>query len=553
MNRREFAKLTALGAAAAASACTLKEEAVLEIAESCSSSVAPDEKLRIDMHCHLMNLTDGNSAAFLNRHKLQKEEPSIVAEVIATPIVSLVDRIARLAVDSLDSEIRFLNEMHETGSFTNANFCASSSRRQSGVFLSNDTSGANTPLGKGRLTGFLSNRTRNASLMMAMWPEVDLFMPSMVDFYEVGPGGLWGDSDPHPDQRMYFYEALNRATRGRFVPFVSFHPEREMKDRSRSLTQLQMVEKAIRELGFVGVKVHPTAGFDPLDNEKYGCPNTWLQLRKELTEKEKIGYQKAMEELYALCDRLDVPILTHGGDGVTAHAECMHGRSDDPLDWTASTKHWTEAVDMFVKDDGFSVCLGHFASDFRDHLKEKAGDYKGINPPVEYDEDGRLIPSAWLKHANQYIKKHPDGRVWLDLSCMPAIAYSQKSGEETDRSNRRKFFGSGGSDGGKFAKAFTDFLQRNPHLYRRTMYGTDWHMPGASMAGPEYLKYIEASLPEASRRDIMGLNAARFAGLTKGSLNRNRLENYYDKHGIREEEVRWMRRVDQQQDLTLTS
>jgi hypothetical protein len=307
MDRRDFSKLALGTAGLLASGCTLPEEIILELAQACASPLDNNKMFRVDMHCHLLNLDDGNNAAFLNRHYVQAEEPSFFADVIAGGAIRLSDVVASWFVKTIDDEIEFLNRV-SSAPFDDKKFCENANRQQNGVFLGSK-SGVKAKVGAGRSTGFLSNRLRNAALMMAYWPTVDLFTPSMVDFYEVSVLKI-GVGGPRSSEPVHLYEALHRATRGRFVPLVSFHPEREMKQGPKpgQPKQLELVEKAICEMGFIGVKVHPTTGFDPMDNEMFGCPNTWLQLRSDLTQEEKEGYQDAMKGLYELCDRLDTEI-----------------------------------------------------------------------------------------------------------------------------------------------------------------------------------------------------------------------------------------------------
>lgn len=586
MRRRDFnlAALSAFGLAA--SGCTLPKADIEKIAAACANTSRKNDYLTIDMHCHLMNLNDSDGAAFFNRRYTNKafrpntEQSSRVNRFLdrATQIAfRLADGATSLYTHTLDAETKYLENLPKDTSFSE--FCRETSARERALFHSNDADGADVPPGQGRLTGFASHRLRNASYMMAAWPEVDIFTPSMVDFYEGRIGSRpWREVDPDkrdgkhnreygahkqeygttPTAQAVFYRELHKATRGRFLPLVSFHPERQMDEvraeqqlsrrdleerRKTQLTPLALVRKAVESWGFIGVKVHPSSGFDPLDNAKYGCSNTRYQWQPGLSNLEEIGYQKAMNDLYSLCAELDVPILTHASDGLAANPNCMQ-HNPDPLEWTGSPAHWIQAVD---RQTGPDVCLAHFASRFTDHIKQRDGGYEGQTFQQEYDaQDRELQPSKWLQAAvDDIVNRKSKSRMWLDLSHMPALVYSQASRAMANSPPPTYEY-----DEGRYAEMFGMFLQHNPHLVSRIMYGTDAHMPAVSMVGPRYLSLMEAVIKNASvpgypnaLQDIMGRNAVKFFGLANGGSNRKRLEAFYRDEGIKN--VTWMKRVDE--------
>ena len=202
------------------------------------------------MHCHLMNFDDANAAAFAARH---------VSSYAALP-VQFATNIAGVATDTAKAETRELRKLVEEAKSNNISdaeaafrLCEKATSRQKGFGLSDNylptaiDRGATIPLdiGDGRKFGFTSNRLRNASLMMMMWPEIDFFMPSMVDFYE---GIRKGTSEvfhgEHPKDQAEFYTQLHLASRGRFLPLVSFNPERKYFE-AVSYTHLTLPTKRI--------------------------------------------------------------------------------------------------------------------------------------------------------------------------------------------------------------------------------------------------------------------------------------------------------------------
>lgn len=566
MNRRQFGRLAFGALGGTLSGCALPDDYAKLKGYFCEGSGWPsaDEMLRVDMHCHLLNQDDANSPAFVTR-RFGHISPAV--RLGAATVVRGYNNIAGLMIDTPMAEVEFLHGLHERGLSPDPRaFCEAAAKRQKGVTL-NTHHGVITPVGGGRETGFISNRTRNAALMIEHWPNVDIFTPSMVDFFETGFSadggqvqGRKSNLGSHPIEKAQFYRALNWTTHGRFLPLVSFNPMRQVKDKSREMDALQLVRTAIKKWGFIGVKLHNSAGFNPIDNENYGCPNTFARLNRRLTPKEGRAIDEAMYRLYDMCDELEVPILAHGSDSLAAHPNCMHGAPwiEDPsptqpdkkypLTWTGASAHWINALDRFggLENPGFHVCLAHLASRFQNHTKARDGFYaneKPTQPPVEYDADGRLIPSEWLAAALKELAARPDGRLWIDLSYMVALVYSeaQHQGEEVDSSG---LFSLKFDDDGKYARAFRRFLEETPSLHNRLMYGSDWHMPEVSAVGPRYLPLMESVLPAKACEDIMGRNAVRFFGLQQGGKNRQRLEAFYPEAGVPLEKIRWMQRVD---------
>lgn len=595
MDRRDFMQTALMGIGAALTGCTIPEQVLRRDAYACSQRAAADEMLRIDMHCHLINQDDANGAAFLARRYLPD---NAAADLLGGIAIRSAVETSGLMVNSLTRERELLEDWitrpprYMDGKkfrYSDAAFCTEMNASQRGFFLSGSAASKAVP-GSGRPTGFTSGRLRNAALMMAFWPKIDIFMPAMVDFYE-GRNGGYGE---HPARQAKFYRDLHLATRGRFMPLISFNPERAVKEsrqpKNDQMTALDSVEVALRDWGFVGVKVHPTAGFNPIDNMQYGCPNTALQIRERLTAYDAIAYDRAMEALYDLCEAYDVPILTHGSDSLSAHEACMHGvieenlryHSDaeqrikyrDPMLWTNSTAHWGELLERRRQSRNLRICIAHYASRFQHHLAAKKhfepefhpdlcgehGTGKGNICPkryddrpaehghVEYNPDGSLRPSDWLAGAMRIIEGD-ETRLALDLSHMVELCYSEaaRTGEKIDRSGP---FAYEIDDGGRYALAFRKHLRENPYLHKQILYGTDYHMPDVSTVGPSYQRLIEAVLdavPLSVCEDIMGRNAAHFFGLAKRpdgtkSATRRRLEAFYDQYEVGD--IGWIDRVD---------
>ncbi len=563
MNRRDVFRGLMATSAIGLSGCGLSRPQANRFLNNCSADDFNDGRLRIDMHCHLMNARDSSEGAFVNRRLLSPGKKYILQPQSITRLAQGVRRALDSDYQSIRSEANALQSRirGRGGRFELRSFCKLGLPKKSELFASNDgtLSPDSKTIGNGRLTGFFTSRTRNAALLLAQFPKVDLFMPSIVDFYE---GGAASYSDPA--RQMQFYTALAMATKGRFLPMVSFHPQRyfyEVVDR-HALTNLDLVEWSIKRAGAIGVKVHPSSGFDPESNLKYGFEHS----DKNCTDREKNGAwwrhrmeieDQGMEKLYALCHKLDVPILSHSGTSIATIPKCMQ-QGDNADNWTNSSAHWIQALKNARGrgDSRARVVLAHFAggfSEMRPGTTDAGSPFPG--------EGGRIKPSQWLKTALDHMSASKRHDVYLDLSIMNEIAVSKAVLENQNMNSKPWNFASSmnpfaksaiedaKADKGNLAKQFTEFVRNNHVLHDRLMYGSDWHMPNVSAVSGQdaFMRLIESALPDTSgvRGKVMGRNAARFFGLEKGGQNRQRTERFLSGAGIDLGDVRWLKKVDQ--------
>ncbi|KIC08171.1 hypothetical protein RA19_19505 [Leisingera sp. ANG-M1] len=517
----------------------------------------PDgRELVIDAHCHLLNQKDGSARELVANRVLNLDEthtaPGLdwmvgtLAQALSS-VLGVATQSARSESNQIDYELRKpLGDPHNLPARASGHdLCSFADRYQAGLIRA----------GRDRqITGFFSNRLRNAAQMMLLFPDVDLFLPSMVDFYE-------GRTRINYRNQIAFYSNLALVTRGRFLPLASFSPEREYDDRHRQgrgprdtdskKSQFWWLKHAITNLGFVGVKVHPSSGFSPIDNLAFGCSNRSRRYEnkpdRELYDR-FTAYDEYMEELLDFCKEANVPILSHGNIGLTvANKGCMTGwrpsQADTPRkrpegligdpakgewfypfgtahrvpsvaedrletaalkgvnyrppeDYTASPKAWIaamEAADARAPDLPASrVIFGHFSGSF----------------VAERDAGGtlRAVPSAWLKSTAELVRTNRN--FYVDLSELSNF-FSEKNGAA-------------------YAEAFKRFLAGNPQVTRQLVYGSDWHMPGTALVGKAYFGRLRSLLPKGEpRRQIMGERAADLFGLRPGTPNLERLERFF--------------------------
>lgn len=512
-SRRATMKMLGAGLALASSGCVgLAQEAK---PGRCEPVKTPD--LIIDMHCHIMNLEDADRAVFVKGHILNTDEGINRAwDWIADLAIRVVQQPAVFFVDEAREERDELRKVFGQMRKSEQDFCNMAAKLQDGIIFADETRNSDGTTKISQPTGFLSNRARNAARYMATFPAVDLFLPSMVDFYE-------GDSGNYSSilEQAHIYSLLSVASNGRMLPLISFHPGRGFVPGSDPETvnyhqnvQLNFIKYAVENLGFVGVKIHPSTGFAPIDNLEHMCRNPGADYGENSREELAAHFERSMEGLYRLCRQLDIPLLTHGSLGVLGPDKCIREKN------TFSPSKWAQAVAKAnaepLKDEKgnkapeLRVCIAHFANRFKE-AKNSIG----------------LEPSDWLLEAAREISPH--GNIFLDLSEVSGW-YDSSTGKID----------------GMRKEAFAQLMLDYPDLSKRLMYGTDWHMPDAAAIGSNYLPGMKKMLQETIPKDFkatIGGNAATFFGLREGQTTRKRVDNFLKSSGVKIENIEWRKKT----------
>ena len=556
------------GAGALASGCTVNG---MDYAQASICEPPGDGgPIRIDMHCHLMNIHDLSEGAFLARRFFDIEDDAApTTEVIAIALARALGSLLSTGAWTIKREREVLRvEMTRAPDLTpagtkrtarqsNRDFCFFAGRTQQGLLKAETIQPIYNAFfnaeAQNQATGIFSTRIRNAARMMTLFPQTDIFLPSMVDLYE-------GSKRFNYPLQIAFYSELALATRGRFLPLASFSPEREYDDRRKGRSpdnpefpsQLYYLKYAIDQMGFVGVKLHPSSGFAPTDNLRWGCVN---ESGRRISESDAELYQRFtaydayLAELFAFCKERDVPVLTHNSTGISANLVCMRGGAPashpldrlppatdaagqpvpgtwtypfrdpdrpglhrryrpgqevapgvadprDESDWTNSPAAWAQAMEEADTANpalpGLKVILAHFANAFA----------------VRPDAAGvaRLHPSRWLMDAARLMRRQRN--LYTDLSEV------------------NEFFAP--ENAGAYGQVFRDLLGAEPALRRNIMYGSDWHMPNTALAGASYPGKVESILPDRIRPAVMGGTAAEVFGLRSGHQTRARLARFFD-------------------------
>lgn len=342
--------------------------------------------------------------------------------------------------------------------------------------------GSRNPIG-----GFQNGRLANAVRLMQEFPAVDLYTPSMVDFYE-GNTEMYSESAT----MSVLYERISQATFGRMLPFICFNPQRAVDDRRKPADQtpIGLVKKSIMDRNFIGVKLHPSVGFGPIGNESNACPNAARQQASAI-KNYRATYGKRLDdvlwELFEYCADNDVPILTHGGPGIPAYGGCMKPADHPPGDWLNAPTQWVRVMDELKRrnpEKPLRLCYGHFAGAFSQSEFWK----------------------PWFEILHEAMSQH--STLYADISIQTGLV----QGEPRKQAGLRE--------------AFTKLFESSAVLRNQALYGTDWHMPEMASLGGEYLTVMQTLIPMSMRNQVMGANAVEYLGLKNGRGNRTRIDTY---------------------------
>ena len=328
-------------------------------------------------------------------------------------------------------------------------------------------------------TLFASPRIDNTlELIRTFTDEVDLYTPMLVDL-EIGLKDKANTSVrqqielQHRISRLSMMGRLPGVTRARVHPFVGFDPR-------RGEAGLETVQRAVRELGFIGVKVYPPMGFRPLRNkERGGGP----------PGQDVVEVDRVLRLFYKWCRDDQVPI--------TAHCNSSNGATKD-FDLYSHPDDWRVVLQEFP---GLHLNLGHFG---------------GMRDP-NGDSWSRQIATLATSGDDS-----PGRHVYADVGCHDTRHQLPRHPEPDEI-------------------PFADYPERIAAMFNspgtaamadRLMYGTDWYMNAREPAIAQFMSDYRAAYegtfgPEATAR-FMGARALSFLGFDDpDNQNSKRLRTHY--------------------------
>lgn len=239
----------------------------------------------------------------------------------------------------------------------------------------------------------------------------------------------WLEPEPyscHEDQ-IRLHQLLSLLSGNYMRPLVAFNPWSAHTEPKRVLDR---VEDALKNRGFVGIKIYPPNGFRPLGNSLDPVPHQGAP--------SGIDLDAALLNMWKLASKLNVPIMAHG-----AHTM----GSDDEHEDAAGPAEWKAALNALPPTERAPVNIGHFGGD-------EPGPWSG-----EF---------AMLMQESVGARLYGDTGYWEKLRC-------RSNGTCATREHLRAL------------------VEQHPVLAERLMYGSDWHMISQESDWGDYARELHTA------------------------------------------------------------
>ncbi len=344
--------------------------------------------------------------------------------------------------------------------------------------------------------------------------EAVLLCPALIDY------DFWlhqnVDRSPLPGQVTVMGRIARRKTGPVVHGYVGYDPLRQAyfaSGKRAAFDPLALVRKAIREEGFLGVKLYPPMGFKPLGNEADSCqiydetivrdlgtssraaPDVGCDPRPALGST-AVGKRldDAMAALFDLCVAEEACVVAHANESNAAGPG--YARRADPAHWIAVFRRWPR----------LRVNLAHFG-----HFSARSA----MAPAAT-----QMPQASWEWALGRYISEARDPPVFADVSYLTEVF--RKPDEEMR----------------KYLAIFKAWISQFDPECRHLVFGTDWTMLGLEASYETYTKSTYAFFRDGCGFDRKRLdrllvgNAGRFLGLRDGDPARGRLIKFYADNGL---------------------
>jgi predicted TIM-barrel fold metal-dependent hydrolase len=369
----------------------------------------------------------------------------------------------------------------------------------------------------------------------------DLSVPLMVDFeYWFKP------SKKHPivDQIDAMYRDVVVPYKGRIHPFAPFDPARELAYRAKlpapgdpdggppeKYSSLEMAEEAVRNKGFIGVKLYNSLGYRPLGNAVVDAHRRSIFHGNGVPRYEQFTgeqFDEVLSELYGFCQREQVPITTHcTHDGIEAYPRASFDFGD-PKFWRPVLENYP-GLHVNLAHFGWSRPEEYFTAPRRRFLERPfravRRRLRGVPAPAPDSAPGGEAEVHWVREAAAMLMEYPN--LYVDVAHHPV----------TEDKNIPKY-----------QEAYASMCRDCPGaVQKKLLFGIDWHVIARVDHYTEFLERYRRVLEEGNifdpkdMKDFLGGNALRFMGLlppsrkdkTRWSKNWKRLNLFYRKNRIR--------------------
>jgi predicted TIM-barrel fold metal-dependent hydrolase len=241
---------------------------------------------------------------------------------------------------------------------------------------------------------------------------IDHVFGALVDFE------FFLEPTPRSDQvsQIALHQLLSELSGGYMRPLVGYNPWRDLQDNGQTT---QRIVKAVKEQGFVGVKIYPPNGFRPFGNVASTAPGAASRGWPVPAQLDRV-----LDNFWNACIDARIPVMAHAGHsmGASTALDDLAG----PLGWEAVIRRAGNVSPPFVN-------LGHFG---------------GASDRETWTADfSRLMADP--RGANVFA----DIAYWSELQCDDV-----------------------GQDRCEAAKSRLRAALSMPAVAQRVMYGSDWHM-----------------------------------------------------------------------------
>jgi predicted TIM-barrel fold metal-dependent hydrolase len=304
--------------------------------------------------------------------------------------------------------------------------------------------------------------------------------PALVDY------NFWLE-DESPAALRDQVEVMSRISLRQNRPmhgFAPFDPLRELRHKPADPSALAIVQEAVRERGFIGVKLYSPMGFRPSGNgEGLDFPAFAHQNQADFGKR----LDAALDGLYAWCEAEDVPILAHTLDSQAANKK---------FGARANPKFWLKVLEA---RPGLRINMAHFGNFL----------FEDANGPQN-------LKNTWEFQVGGFVKGGQFKNVYADLSYLGSIL---GDGLQSPKRPQIKAL---------FSEYFSTF---DPNA-ERLIFGTDWTMMARENNADRYLDNMEAFFTEiglngAQLDNIFYKNGLRFLGLSEPTKVSERLKAFY--------------------------
>jgi predicted TIM-barrel fold metal-dependent hydrolase len=338
------------------------------------------------------------------------------------------------------------------------------------------------------LTGYRSTIAQTyQSIYDPAGTRLILATPALVDY------SYWLE-DQSPAALREQVEVMSRISLRQPHPmhgFVPFDPLRDLRHPASAPSSLSIAQEAVRDFGFLGVKLYSPMGFRPSGNaEGIGFPAFALQNQPDFGTR----LDQDLDALYAWCEAEEVPILAHTMDSQGANAD---------FGARANPKFWQRVLE---RRPTLRLNLAHF------------GHFMFAGP--QSASGAERFKNTWEFQIGTFVKGGQFKNVYADLSYFSWILGDSAQDPQIPQ----------------IKAMLSDYFSTFDPNAERILLGTDWTMMARENKADAYIDGLEAFLTDiglntAQLDNIFYKNALRFLGLTESSKAFERLKAFYQANG----------------------